>query len=757
MYLWMQPTRQSTDAVIGQKKSLHPRPSAFKPVSSRQPLSPIPPEPFVNKADSVWLLQSMGGGVDHRLDANSEVAWVGRWRERSDVWLDDGDVQSKASRLHARLSYSLVSKRWSLTDNSSANGSFVNGTRILPEHAVELKHGDLVCFGSIPGTESQGPHFHFTVCGPPCSRSCASTATVVLSPQQQLSRRAIKPGLAALKAYSELPLPPPPPLPQPQQPESLLTVTKPGIAALRVYTEESQQPQPPAHPANHIAMAVAPSAASEPSASRAPPAPAPMPVMVTPASAEKATLLSILGGMRTQLKKTMAELKSVRGLLKVSNALLTDELSAAEASIASLSNAHHAAVQKRIQVEVALHDSQAEVQGHVKRLAGESAKSAAMVAAARAQGEAAVVGVRLQREALLAEERAKGAAALAQAEAQAEARALVEAAPLPPPRSAWPSAEEKLQREALKREAAELRAEAAFTSKAAAVAAAAVAAEAAAASEARCEQLVLELASATVRAQAFEARTHELEANQQASEGERARKRACYLEEQVARARAENALSETSAALGDALQSAQLSAVAAMAASKRAEAAEAELVSLRLERRDACQGEGHSSSPGQSPASTLRPSTRRSLDVRARVSPDPEPIEDVNHRVPSKETSGEEEWAMGGQGSDGVFEAEAENMADEPQAIVATDSSSAQVATSAPQTAATTLMAEADMALDMATEAPASALAVAPRATSGRLVLEPRESKADSRLPAARSDPTQKPGLFRRIGRLLVR
>ena len=68
---------------------------------------------------------------------------------------------------------------WSVTDNSSANGTFVNGARIPAEAAVELRPGDRIGFGSCaaaaaaaPGEgaanaaaddAATGPRFHFAM------------------------------------------------------------------------------------------------------------------------------------------------------------------------------------------------------------------------------------------------------------------------------------------------------------------------------------------------------------------------------------------------------------------------------------------------------------------------------------------------------------------------------------------------------------------------------------------------------------------
>ena len=91
----------------------------------------------------VWSLQADGSGTTFVLAG--VTAWVGRWSERVTHWLDDGGLPSKASRMHARLDCDAASGAWSLVDNDSANGCFVNGERV--SRAI-LFPGDRVGFGS---------------------------------------------------------------------------------------------------------------------------------------------------------------------------------------------------------------------------------------------------------------------------------------------------------------------------------------------------------------------------------------------------------------------------------------------------------------------------------------------------------------------------------------------------------------------------------------------------------------------------------
>ena len=144
------------------------------------------PQPIAAAAE-VWALRAVEGAASFALTDKS--IWVGRWRERVGLWLDDRGQPSKASRMHARLDWDSGSSRWALIDNDSANGTFVNGEAI--KH-VFLRPGDQVGFGSskpapVPGKDAAGeqlmPRFHFeVVAGPKAAGSKApavEAATVV--------------------------------------------------------------------------------------------------------------------------------------------------------------------------------------------------------------------------------------------------------------------------------------------------------------------------------------------------------------------------------------------------------------------------------------------------------------------------------------------------------------------------------------------------------------------------------------------------
>ena len=52
---------------------------------------PTPPRPLLPPQKGSWALEPEGGsGSGSAVALTGEVMWVGRWKERCDIWLDDG-------------------------------------------------------------------------------------------------------------------------------------------------------------------------------------------------------------------------------------------------------------------------------------------------------------------------------------------------------------------------------------------------------------------------------------------------------------------------------------------------------------------------------------------------------------------------------------------------------------------------------------------------------------------------------------------
>lgn len=85
---------------------------------------------------------------------NDDVIYLGRLEETEkdtievfvDLNLVDGFAQG-VSRRHAMIQK--VENRYEITDLHSSNGTFLNGTRLLPEKPYELKSGAVVQLGRL--------------------------------------------------------------------------------------------------------------------------------------------------------------------------------------------------------------------------------------------------------------------------------------------------------------------------------------------------------------------------------------------------------------------------------------------------------------------------------------------------------------------------------------------------------------------------------------------------------------------------------
>ena len=98
--------------------------------------------PLCKAPSDAWSFRA--DGSDATFVLSGDTVLVGRWHERVALWLDDGGKPSMASRLHASLERDAASGEWTLVDNDSANGCFVNRARVC--RAV-LRAGDRVGFG----------------------------------------------------------------------------------------------------------------------------------------------------------------------------------------------------------------------------------------------------------------------------------------------------------------------------------------------------------------------------------------------------------------------------------------------------------------------------------------------------------------------------------------------------------------------------------------------------------------------------------
>jgi len=109
--------------------------------ASRAPAPEVVPPPARPAAvQQSWHLVSMNGGGDERHEIRGESIMVGRDRTCSIVL-----THPAVSRRHARIT--LSDPGFLLEDLKSANGTFVNNTRV---ERTKLKAGDVVRFGADP-------------------------------------------------------------------------------------------------------------------------------------------------------------------------------------------------------------------------------------------------------------------------------------------------------------------------------------------------------------------------------------------------------------------------------------------------------------------------------------------------------------------------------------------------------------------------------------------------------------------------------
>lgn len=86
---------------------------------------------------------------DKELAAQDEGVVIGRHPDLAQIVLSDDSV----SRQHARLS--LKGKRLVVEDLDSANGTIVNGERLIPKRGFALKRGATIEFGAVKLTVSR--------------------------------------------------------------------------------------------------------------------------------------------------------------------------------------------------------------------------------------------------------------------------------------------------------------------------------------------------------------------------------------------------------------------------------------------------------------------------------------------------------------------------------------------------------------------------------------------------------------------------
>ena len=93
------------------------------------------------------------GGLLSRVPGMRSIVLGPRGLERfgrhpsNSVVLDTPAIPRLCSRQHASAVFSPVTESWHIKDLDSANGTFLNDTRLVSGHWFELRQGDTVSFG----------------------------------------------------------------------------------------------------------------------------------------------------------------------------------------------------------------------------------------------------------------------------------------------------------------------------------------------------------------------------------------------------------------------------------------------------------------------------------------------------------------------------------------------------------------------------------------------------------------------------------
>jgi len=309
---------------------LQPRQQALVQVGTRK--SSLVEDNDNQTPSQPWVLQSEDERFRFFLSPSKQSWSIGRWREKVDLWLDDGGQPSKASRVHAHLQWDAAFGAFSLLDHASANGTYVNGRRIRHSHLLQA--GDHIGFGSFSplhkphqlrgaaqekaskgGTDTDARQEHDTL------DSAMPRFHFVLNPKL--------PALMNGNRHSEQnpaiaktdPDPDPDPIPvcvDPVQPlEGLL-----GLPKAEPESDPKSDPKSDPHQAPSKPLPPEPQAATRQPPSSQPP--------VSQLIGEKATLLSLVGGLRDQLRRVRGERDEALGIHSFHVALLSSEVALSE-------------------------------------------------------------------------------------------------------------------------------------------------------------------------------------------------------------------------------------------------------------------------------------------------------------------------------------------------------------------------------------------------------------------------------------------
>lgn len=113
-------------------------------------------------SDSVLVLTTLDSNVSFKIRPQQQDhdLIVGRSDNalRADIDLSEfGAATMGVSRMHVSLHYDSKSSTLSVTDMNTVNGTFINGTKLLPQEIRALRHGDELRLGQL----TLMAHFYF--------------------------------------------------------------------------------------------------------------------------------------------------------------------------------------------------------------------------------------------------------------------------------------------------------------------------------------------------------------------------------------------------------------------------------------------------------------------------------------------------------------------------------------------------------------------------------------------------------------------
>lgn len=143
--------RKMSARLDGLRSRVAQEPAEAQPAATTEQAEPGPEKPALETGTKLTgrLVTEGGGGV---FPLRGQEILVGRYDPVTEIQpeidLSAVDTKRSVSRRHSRLTYG--EGKWRVEEEVGAlNGTFVNGTRLVPGQRMELSDGDQVSFGMV--------------------------------------------------------------------------------------------------------------------------------------------------------------------------------------------------------------------------------------------------------------------------------------------------------------------------------------------------------------------------------------------------------------------------------------------------------------------------------------------------------------------------------------------------------------------------------------------------------------------------------